>query len=43
VSAHAIGNDEQSAIAIRMDREVVFVARSDHPDIGPRGVEQTHH
>ena len=43
VATHAVGDDEQPAVAVRIDGEIVFVARPDHADIGPSGVQQTHH
>ena len=43
VAAHAVGDDEQPAIAVRFDGEVVFVPGPDHAHIRAGGVEQTHH
>ena len=43
VAAHAVGDDEQPAVAARVDGEVVLVPGPDHADVGPGGVKQAHH
>src|SRR5207248_8245028 len=43
VSAHAIGNDEEAALGVRLRRVMVLIAGADHPDIGASSVKQTHY
>jgi hypothetical protein len=43
MSSHAVGDDEEAAVARGTDGIIVFVSGSDHSNVSPSGVKQTHH